>query len=143
MISLLNLNTCPQFESVAADDFIGLVLLPPAESWIEEEMRRNVFWLAYAMDRTTSLGSAFGIDNNDLGQYFPVRGDLFDNGVMFYLIIPSSRLTFYSCVSGPGVRGQPSVGTYRKCSSRSPRRSMRLIHHFHQRNDADYAREEF
>jgi len=80
MISLLNLNTCPQFESVAADDFIGLVLLPPAESWIEEEMRRNVFWLAYAMDRTTSLGSAFGIDNNDLGQYFPVRGDLFDNG---------------------------------------------------------------
>lgn len=79
MISLLNLNACPKFESIAADDFIGVVLLPPAESFIEEETRRNIFWLAYAMDRTSAIGSTFAIDHNDLGQvslfmssYWPV-----------------------------------------------------------------------
>jgi hypothetical protein len=95
MVSLLKLNSCPPFESMAAHDFIATLLLPPAESWIEEEMRRNVFWLAYSLDRTFAIGSTFAIDYNDLGQFLPIRGDLFDNGVIFCPNIRCSELMLY------------------------------------------------
>ena len=82
-------------------------LLLPAESVVEDEMRRNVFWLAYAADRTTGIGHgwAFGIDDEDVGQFLPVRGDLFDSGVRLDAYRPSP-LT--NSVSRTFLR-QPSV----------------------------------
>jgi hypothetical protein len=80
---------------MAAHDLIATLLLPPAESWIEEEMRRNAFWLAYSLDRTFAIGSTFAIDYNDVGQFLPIRGDFFDNGVIFCPNIRCSELILY------------------------------------------------
>lgn len=46
-------------------------------------MRRNVFWLAYATDRSASVGNgwAHAIDDADVAQLLPVRGDHFEHGV--------------------------------------------------------------
>ena len=78
----LGLNKCPPFYSVSMERHIDYVC-PPAQSAIEDEMRRNLFWLAYATDRITGLGHgwAFGIDDQDVAQFLPVRGDLFEKGV--------------------------------------------------------------
>lgn len=73
---------CPPFQSIAKT-LRGPSILPPARTVIEDEMRRNVFWLAYATDRTASAGNgwAHAIDDEDVAQMLPVRGDQFDNGV--------------------------------------------------------------
>jgi hypothetical protein len=82
MVLPLGLNKCPPFHSITVDRLVNY-LLPPAESVVEDEVRRNVFWLAYATDRLTGLGTswAFGIDDDDVTQYLPMRGDLFNTGV--------------------------------------------------------------
>ncbi|KAF7967188.1 hypothetical protein HWV62_35620 [Athelia sp. TMB] len=51
----------------------ALSILPPARTVIEDEMRRNTFWLAYATDRTLSItnGWAHAIDDADIAQLLP------------------------------------------------------------------------
>jgi len=89
MLVPLGLNMCPPFHSISKG-LRGASILPPARTVIEDEMRRNVFWLAYATDRTTSLGNgwAYGIDDEDVAQLLPVRGDQFDEGE---LVAPHER----------------------------------------------------
>ncbi|KIM77868.1 hypothetical protein PILCRDRAFT_825089 [Piloderma croceum F 1598] len=79
----LGLNKCPPFHSISSGRIVD-TLLPPPESAMEDEMRRNLFWLAYAIDRTSGTGTpwAFGIEDDDIGQFLPARGDLFDIGVL-------------------------------------------------------------
>ena len=86
MASPLGLNKCPPFHPILGEWAMDS-LLPPAKSAIEDETRRNLFWLAYATDRTSGLGHgwAFGIDQEDIGQFLPVRGDLFNSGVRLNL----------------------------------------------------------
>ncbi|KIP06281.1 hypothetical protein PHLGIDRAFT_107115 [Phlebiopsis gigantea 11061_1 CR5-6] len=57
-------------------------LLPEPQTHTEEEVRRNVFWLAYAMERAASSGSSYAmeLDDNDICQLLPLRGDYFDLG---------------------------------------------------------------
>jgi len=64
-------------------------------------MRRNTFWLAYATDRTTSIGNgwAFGIDDEDVAQLLPVRGDQFEQGVRHL----ASACTFRFDIFSPGT----------------------------------------
>jgi len=78
----LGLNKCPPFHSISTGRTIDTIL-PPPESAVEDEIRRNLFWLAYATDRLSGMGTswAFGIEDDDVGQFLPVRGDLFDIGV--------------------------------------------------------------
>ncbi|KAI0684542.1 hypothetical protein BC835DRAFT_1422219 [Cytidiella melzeri] len=58
-------------------------LVPPAESIFEEEMRRNTFWLAYALDRQQSVSQDFAlaVDDRDICQLLPVRDQEFFYGV--------------------------------------------------------------
>jgi len=89
MLVPLGLNMCPPFHSISKV-LRGASILPPSRTVVEDETRRNVFWLAYATDRTTSLsnGWAHGIDDEDVAQLLPVRGDQFNKGD---LVAPHER----------------------------------------------------
>ncbi|KAA1467928.1 hypothetical protein DENSPDRAFT_833103 [Dentipellis sp. KUC8613] len=77
----LGLNTCAPFQSIA-ESLRAPSILPPAEDIVEEETRRNTFWLAYVMERQhgCSNGWALSLDDQDVTQLLPVKGDLFDFG---------------------------------------------------------------
>lgn len=92
MLVPLGLNMCPPFHSISKA-LRGASILPPARTVIEDEMRRNVFWLAYATDRATSLGNgwAHGIDDDDVAQLLPVRGDQFNKGVRYIYCLLARR----------------------------------------------------
>jgi hypothetical protein len=51
---------------------------------IEDETRRNSFWLAYALERQHGCGNgwALSLDNQDVSQLLPVRGDQFLQGTL-------------------------------------------------------------
>jgi len=85
MLVPLGLNMCPPFHSISTA-LRGASILPPSRTVVEDETRRNVFWLAYATDRTTGLsnGWAYGIDDEDVAQLLPVRGDQFNKGVRLF-----------------------------------------------------------
>jgi hypothetical protein len=73
---------CPPFHSIAKSERPPSIL-PPARTVIEDETRRNSFWLAYALERQHGLGNgwALSLDNQDVSQLLPVRGDQFLQGV--------------------------------------------------------------
>lgn len=55
---------------------------------IEDETRRNAFWLAYAMERQHGMGNGWALclDDQDISQLLPVRGDQFEQGVEHFLL---------------------------------------------------------
>lgn len=78
----LGLNVCPPFHSITKSERPQSII-PPARSVIEDETRRNAFWLAYAIEREHGFGNAWAhaLDDADISQLLPVRGDLFQQGV--------------------------------------------------------------
>jgi hypothetical protein len=78
----LGLNVCPPFHSIS-NSVRPVSILPQARSVIEDETRRNAFWLAYALERQHGSGNgwALSLDDGDISQLLPVRGDQFDAGV--------------------------------------------------------------
>ncbi|EMD42002.1 hypothetical protein CERSUDRAFT_110542 [Gelatoporia subvermispora B] len=82
-------NVCPPFNSIA-EHLRPASILPPARTVIEDELRRNAFWLAYAMERTHGSGNGWAIflDDEDVSQLLPLRQDQFDAGI---LVPPSER----------------------------------------------------
>ncbi|KAI0691861.1 hypothetical protein BC835DRAFT_1359567 [Cytidiella melzeri] len=58
-------------------------VLEQAHSVTEVEIRRNVFWIAYAMERQQAVGNPFAmvLDDMDICQLLPLRGDQFEQGV--------------------------------------------------------------
>ncbi|KAF5390304.1 hypothetical protein D9757_002838 [Collybiopsis confluens] len=85
----LGLNVCPPFHTISKSTRPASIL-KPAKNVIEDEMRRNVFWLAYAVERQhgCSNGWALSLDDQDISQLLPVRLDQFENGT---LVSPSER----------------------------------------------------
>ncbi|KAF9473114.1 hypothetical protein BDN70DRAFT_886156 [Pholiota conissans] len=79
----LGLNMCPPFHSIGKSERPPSILTP-ARTVIEDEMRRNSFWLAYALERQHGLGNgwALSLDNQDVSQLLPVRGDQFVQGML-------------------------------------------------------------
>ena len=53
--------------------------LPEAESWIEDESRRRLFWMLYVLDRDATVATAFefALDEKDIDRKLPCRDDLF------------------------------------------------------------------
>lgn len=84
----LGLNMCPPFHSIGKSERPPSIL-PPARTVVEDETRRNTFWLAYAAERQHGCGNgwAMSLDNQDITQLLPVRGDQFLNGVSSALVI--------------------------------------------------------
>jgi hypothetical protein len=87
----LGLNMCPPFHSISKA-MKPISLLPPARTVVEDETRRNAFWLAYAMERQhgSSNGWALSLDDADISQLLPVRGDQFEQGVCLFVPFTSS-----------------------------------------------------
>ncbi|PPQ85887.1 hypothetical protein CVT25_015829 [Psilocybe cyanescens] len=79
----LGLNMCPPFHSIGKSERPPSIL-PPARTVVEDETRRNTFWLAYAAERQHGLGNgwALSLDNQDVSQLLPVRGDQFLQGTL-------------------------------------------------------------
>jgi hypothetical protein len=73
---------CPPFHSIAKAERPASII-PAARTVIEDETRRNVFWLAYATERQSGCGNgwALSLDDQDISQLLPVRGDQFEQGV--------------------------------------------------------------
>ena len=78
------LNTCPPFHSISMSNR-PISILPTAQTIVEDETRRNAFWLAYATERLYCFdnGLALSLDDDDVSQLLPVRGDQFIPGVSF------------------------------------------------------------
>jgi hypothetical protein len=82
----LGLNMCPPFHSITKSDRAPSIIAP-ARTVIEDETRRNAFWLAYAIERQHGMsnGWALCLDDQDISQLLPVRGDQFEQGVEYFL----------------------------------------------------------
>ena len=78
----LGLNVDPPFFPIS-DALRPPSLIPPPTSVIEGEIRRNTFWLLYAMERMggCSNGWALSLDDQDISQLLPVKGVNFEMGV--------------------------------------------------------------
>jgi hypothetical protein len=87
LLITLGLNMCPPFHSITASE-APATLLPPARTVIEDEMRRNAFWLAYAIERQYLEPSGFTVllADEEISQLLPVRGDQFERGVITALV---------------------------------------------------------
>ncbi|KAG6847422.1 hypothetical protein H0H93_008217 [Arthromyces matolae] len=69
----LGLNMCPPFHSISNSERPASILAP-ARNVIEDETRRNAFWLAYAIERQHGCanGWANNLDDQDISQLLPV-----------------------------------------------------------------------
>ncbi|KAJ7293679.1 hypothetical protein C8J57DRAFT_1162423 [Mycena rebaudengoi] len=85
----LGLNMCPPFNSIT-HSVRPASIIPPARNVVEDESRRNVFWLTYCAERLHGCtnGWAMSLDDSDISQLLPVRGDYYEQGV---LITPPDR----------------------------------------------------
>lgn len=85
----LGLYMCPPFHSITKSERPPSII-SPARSVIEDETRRNAFWLSYAVEREhgCSNGWAQSLDDQDISQLLPVRADQFQQGT---LVPPSER----------------------------------------------------
>ncbi|KAJ6519924.1 hypothetical protein C8R45DRAFT_953273 [Mycena sanguinolenta] len=85
----LGLNVCPPFHSITHSIRPSSIILP-ARTVLEDETRRNVFWLAYCTERLHGSlnGWASSLDDEDISQLLPVRGDHFEKGT---LVTPPDR----------------------------------------------------
>ncbi|KXN89934.1 hypothetical protein AN958_04938 [Leucoagaricus sp. SymC.cos] len=85
----LGLNMCPPFHSISKSERPPSIVAP-ARTVIEDETRRNAFWLAYALERQHGMGNGWALclDDQDISQLLPVRGDQFEQGI---LVTPLER----------------------------------------------------
>ncbi|KAF9452679.1 hypothetical protein P691DRAFT_179047 [Macrolepiota fuliginosa MF-IS2] len=85
----LGLNMCPPFHSITKSERPPSIL-PPARTVVEDETRRNAFWLIYATERQHGMGNGWALclDDQDISQLLPVRGDQFEQGT---LVTPLER----------------------------------------------------
>ncbi|KAI5124712.1 hypothetical protein M0805_004318 [Coniferiporia weirii] len=85
----IGLNMCPPFHSISKS-LRAPSIIPPARTVIEDETRRNTFWLTYATERLYSSGNgwAMSLDDQDVSQLLPVRADQFEQGI---LVPPKTR----------------------------------------------------
>ena len=86
-------------------------LIPPPASITEIEVRRNTFWLLYAMERMggCSNGWPMSLDDQDVSQLLPVKGSDFDLEASMILQCRLCDYT-YTCrrtcrLLGPGTNG--------------------------------------
>ncbi|KAL7285130.1 hypothetical protein ACG7TL_000222 [Trametes sanguinea] len=78
----------------ATSDMSRSSVIPPATNVVEDETRRNTFWVAYMMERHFAAVNNFAmmLDDEDIAQMLPVRGSEFENGI---LVPPNERQWSY------------------------------------------------
>ncbi|KAI0051666.1 hypothetical protein FA95DRAFT_1511617 [Auriscalpium vulgare] len=77
----LGINVSSPFHPIS-ESLRAPSLIPPPEDLVEDETRRNTFWLAYAMDRMASCSNGWpmSLDDQDVSQLVPAKGANFDLG---------------------------------------------------------------
>ncbi|KAH8982587.1 hypothetical protein EDB92DRAFT_1893745 [Lactarius akahatsu] len=78
----LGINVNPPFFPISDSLRTPSLILLPKDS-VEDEVRRNTFWLLYAMERMggCSNGWALSLDDQDVSQLLPMRDVNFDLGI--------------------------------------------------------------
>lgn len=58
------------------------VTLPDADSWIEDESRRRLFWMVYVLDRYSTFATAFdfALNDKDIDRKLPCKDEYFTKG---------------------------------------------------------------
>ena len=128
----LGLNVCPPFHSIGNTVRPASILMP-SRTVVEDETRRNSFWLAYATERQYGCGNGWALflDDQDVSQLLPVQGDQFERGAsVFYLPVMSVLLIILE-IDSCCARRAP-VGSISWSSSCPPRKSDRLLYPVHQ-----------
>ncbi|KAF9650040.1 hypothetical protein BDM02DRAFT_1526203 [Thelephora ganbajun] len=89
----LGINICPPFHSIQ-ESTRSPSILPPANNVMEDEIRRNTFYFCYLLDRQQGFanGWAMALDDMDITQLLPLRGDQFDQGM---LVLAKERQWFH------------------------------------------------
>lgn len=79
----LGISVCPPFHSIQELTRFPSIL-QPANSVLEDEIRRNTFYFCYLLDRQQGFanGWAMALDDMDITQLLPLRGDQFDQGML-------------------------------------------------------------
>ncbi|KAI0307712.1 hypothetical protein B0F90DRAFT_1676459 [Multifurca ochricompacta] len=80
----LGLNVSSPFFPIS-DSLRAPSLIPPPGDVVDDEVRRNTFWLLYAMERMggCSNGWAQSLDDQDVSQLLPMKGLNFDLGALW------------------------------------------------------------
>ena len=78
----LGMNMCSPFRSISTA-VRPPSLIPPPRNVIEDETRRNTFWLIYCAERLHGLGNgwAMSVDDDDISQMMPVLSEQFEHSV--------------------------------------------------------------
>ncbi|KAF9787339.1 hypothetical protein BJ322DRAFT_718166 [Thelephora terrestris] len=89
----LGISICPPFHSIQHLSRFPSIL-PLANSALEDELRRNAFYFCYLLDRQQGFanGWAMALDDMDIAQLLPLRGDQFEQGM---LVLEQDRQWFH------------------------------------------------
>ena len=70
-------------------------ILPPPMDDTEAELRRNIFWLAYCLERLSGCGNGWplALDDQDVSQFLPVSAMNFALGVGARTVLHYTLLT--------------------------------------------------
>ena len=71
-------------------------ILAPARTVVEDETRRNSFWLAYATERQYGCGNGWALflDDQDVSQLLPVQGDQFEFGASIFYLVGCHKINY-------------------------------------------------
>ncbi|KZT01965.1 uncharacterized protein LAESUDRAFT_443524 [Laetiporus sulphureus 93-53] len=78
----IGLNVCSPVYTIA-DNLRPPSIIPPSKTVVEDETRRNTFWISYAQERAMSCGHGWALmlDDLDVSQMLPIRGEDFEQGI--------------------------------------------------------------
>ncbi|KAI0094085.1 hypothetical protein BDY19DRAFT_1053457 [Irpex rosettiformis] len=83
------LNVCPPFHGISSTGPFSdkpQTILPSARNVLEDETRRNSFWVAYSIERQLGAGNSWAmlLDDRDVAQLLPLREDQFEQALLVH-----------------------------------------------------------
>ncbi|KAI9055613.1 hypothetical protein LZ554_000557 [Drepanopeziza brunnea f. sp. 'monogermtubi'] len=76
-VETTSVSVSPNYPSIYT---LRAMVLPEADSFIEEESRRRLFWMVYLLDRYATIATAFefALDEKEIDRTLPCREDLWN-----------------------------------------------------------------
>lgn len=108
-----------------------MAFLPPAESWLEREERRRVFWTVFLMDRFCSIATGWNVSltSAEVKRRLPCEGALWEEGKPLKTPTPYFGIADKSSngalpTSRPELEDQASLGGFAYCIEASESLSL-------------------